>query len=103
MALGALRARVRVRVRVRVALGAAIFALATLTMAALNYGGTYYGGTYYGGTYQVRLETLPGFPAWERDAFDAFHTHFSKVWPASPRFTAGCLPPATFLPPMLAT
>ena len=43
--------------------------VAVLTMATLA----------FGCAHQVRLATLPGFPAWEREAFDSFHTHFSKV------------------------
>ena len=43
--------------------------VAVLTMATLA----------FGSAHQVRLATLPGFPAWEREAFDSFHTHFSKV------------------------
>ena len=29
--------------------------------------------------HSVRLRTLPGFPAWEREAFDLFHQHFSRL------------------------
>ena len=54
-------------------------ALVTMPMGLSCLSGTPQLGTNFRSGNTGQLATLPGFPVWEREAFDSFHTHFSKV------------------------